>query len=69
MEQDYKIRERSSIISNAVIASIIDWEETFPRQRPKLGDEAFIKCGMRSSLLIIIYIQLYYVHIVMVQIY
>ena len=36
---------------NAVIATLIDWKEAFPRQCPKLGIEAFIKCGVRSSLI------------------
>ena len=36
---------------NAVIATLIDWKEAFPRQCPKLGIQAFIKCGVRSSLI------------------
>ena len=36
---------------NAIIATLIDWKEAFPRQCPKLGIEAFIKCGVRSSLI------------------
>ena len=36
---------------NAVIATLIDWKEAFPRQCPKLGIEAFIKCGVRPSLI------------------
>ena len=45
--------------ANAVIASLIDWKEAFPRQCPKLGVEAFIKCGVRSSLipLLVNYVQ------------
>ena len=35
----------------AVIASLIDWKEAFPRQCPKLGVESFIKLGVRSSLI------------------
>ena len=35
----------------AVIASLIDWSEAFPRQCPKLGVEAFIKNGVRPSLI------------------
>ena len=44
---------------NAVIATLYDWKEAFPRQCPKLGIEAFIKCGVRSSLipLLINYLQ------------
>ena len=30
----------------AVIATLYDWKEAFPRQCPKLGVEAFIKCGV-----------------------
>ena len=43
----------------AVLATLYDWKEAFPRQCPKLGVEAFIKCGVRSSLipLIINYLQ------------
>ena len=35
----------------AVIANLIDWENAFPRQCPKLGIESFIKNGVRSSLI------------------
>lgn len=44
---------------NAVIATLYDWKEAFPRQCPKLGVEAFIKCGVRPSLipLLINYLQ------------
>ena len=44
---------------NAVIATLYDWKEAFPRQCPKLGVEAFIKCGVRPSLipLLISYLQ------------
>ena len=34
-----------------MIATLIDWKEAFPRQCPKLGIEAFIKCGVRGSLI------------------
>ena len=36
---------------NAIIATLVDWKEAFPRQCPKLGIEAFIKCGVRPSLI------------------
>ena len=36
---------------NAIIATLYDWKEAFPRQCPKLGVEAFIKCGVRGSLI------------------
>ena len=35
----------------AVIASLIDWKEAFPRQCHKLGIEAFINLGVRKSLI------------------
>ena len=35
----------------AVLATLIDWKDAFPRQDPKLGIDAFIKCGVRSSLI------------------
>ena len=35
----------------AVIASLIDWKDAFPRQCPKLGIESFIKNGVRPSLI------------------
>ena len=36
---------------NAVLATLFDWKEAFSRQCPKLGVEAFIKCGVRPSLI------------------
>ena len=44
---------------NAVLATLYDWKEAFPRQCPKLVVEAFMKCGVRNSLipLIINYLQ------------
>ena len=44
---------------NAIIAVLYDWKEAFPRQCPKLGVEAFQKCGVRPSLipLLINYLQ------------
>ena len=36
--------------SYAVIANLIDWNNAFPRQCPKLGVESFIKNGVRPSL-------------------
>ena len=35
----------------AVIASLIDWNNAFPRQCPTLGIKAFIDTGVRSSLI------------------
>ena len=34
----------------AIIASLIDWNNAFPRQCPKLGVESFIKNGVRPAL-------------------
>ena len=44
---------------NAVLATLVDWKEAFPRQCPKLGIESFIKCGVRGSLipLLVSYLQ------------
>ena len=44
---------------NAVLATLVDWKEAFPRQCPKLGVESFIRCGVRGSLipLLINYLQ------------
>ena len=36
---------------NTVIATLYDWKDAFPRQCPKLRIEAFLKCGVRSSLI------------------
>ena len=43
----------------AVLATFVDWKDAFPNQCPKLGIEAFQKCGVRNSLipLIINYFQ------------
>ena len=35
----------------AVVASLIDWKDAFPRQCPKLGIESFIQNGVRPSLI------------------
>ena len=43
--------ENNSTEATAVIATMIDWKQAFPRQDPKLGIEAFIKCGVRPSLI------------------
>ena len=32
----------------AVVASLIDWNSAFPRQCPKLGDQSYIKNGVRA---------------------
>ena len=35
----------------AVVANMVDWNNAFPRQCPKLGVESFLKCGVRPSLI------------------
>ena len=35
----------------AVLLTMVDWQEAFDRQCPKLGIESFIKCGVRPSLI------------------
>ena len=35
----------------AVLATFIDWKDAFPNQCPKLGIEAFQKCGVRNALI------------------
>ena len=35
----------------AVLATLFDWKEAFPRQCPKLGIEAFMKYGVRNALI------------------
>ena len=42
---------RSKGETKAVIATLIDWKQAFPRQCPKLGIEAFIEVGIRPSLI------------------
>ena len=35
----------------AVLATLVDWKQAFPRQCPKLGIESFIQNGVRPSLI------------------
>ena len=35
----------------AIVANLIDWEDAFPKQCPKLGIESFIRNGVRPSLI------------------
>ena len=37
--------------SCAVLATLVDWKQAFPRQCPKLGVESFIKNGVRPALI------------------
>ena len=45
------VDENSSKEKFAVIANLIDWDNAFPRQCPKLGIESFIRNGVRPSLI------------------
>ena len=56
--QHYLIKMIHKILSDidnsettAVLATFITWKYAFPNQYPKLGLEAFIKGGVRSSLI------------------
>ena len=40
--------------SVAVLATLVDWKQAFPRQCPKLGVKSFMENGVRSSLIPII---------------
>ena len=35
----------------AVLATLVDWRQAFPRQCPKLGIQSFIKNGVRPALI------------------
>ena len=48
---DKILRDTDSAEVTAVLATFVDWKDAFPNQCPKLGIEAFIKCGVRSSLI------------------
>ena len=37
--------------TTAVLATLIDWKQAFPRQYPNLGIEAFIAVGVRASII------------------
>ena len=37
--------------SVAVLATLVDWKQAFPRQCPKLGIQSFIQNGVRPSLI------------------
>ena len=37
--------------SCAVLATLVDWKQAFPRQCPKLGVESFVKNGVRPALI------------------
>ena len=43
--------ENKSTEVTAVLATMVDWKQAFPRQDPKLGIESFLKCGVRPSLI------------------
>ena len=45
------IDQNSKNNSCAVLATLVDWKQAFPRQCPKLGIQSFIKNGVRPSLI------------------
>ena len=56
--QHYLVNMINKILSDtdttevtAVLATFVDWKDAFPNQCPKLGVEAFQKCGVRNSLI------------------
>ena len=48
---DKILRDTDSAEVTAVLATFVDWKDAFPNQCPKLGIEAFMKCGVRHSLI------------------
>ena len=46
--------DHSSSESCAVLATLVDWQQAFPRQCPKLGVQSFIRNGVRPSLIPVI---------------
>ena len=48
---DKILRDTDNAEVTAVLATFIDWKDAFPNQCPKLGIQAFIKCGVRTSLI------------------
>ena len=53
--QHYLVKMIHKILSDkdggttAVLATLVDWKDTFPNQCPALGIKAFIECGVRPS--------------------
>ena len=45
------VDKNSKSESIAVLATLVDWKQAFPRQCPKLGIESFIKNGVRPALI------------------
>ena len=45
------VDKNSKSESVAVLATLVDWKQAFPRQCPKLGIESFIENGVRPSLI------------------
>lgn len=43
--------DNSSTEATAVIATMFDWQDAFPRQCPEMGVESFLKGGVRPSLI------------------
>ena len=47
---DKILRDTDTEEVTAVLATFVDWKDAFPNQCPKLGIQAFMKCGVRNSL-------------------
>ena len=45
------VYKNSKTESLAVLATLVDWKQAFPRQCPKLGIQSFIKNGVRPALI------------------
>ena len=45
------LEKTNSSETKAVIATLVDWKQAFPRQCPKLGVKSFIENGVRPSLI------------------
>jgi hypothetical protein len=45
------VEKNSKSESVAVLATLVDWKQAFPRQCPKLGIESFIQNGVRPALI------------------
>ena len=45
------VDRNSKTESLAVLATLVDWKQAFPRQCPKLGIQSFIKNGVRPALI------------------
>ena len=51
---EQSVDKNSKRESFAVLATLVDWKEAFPRQCPKLGVQSFVTNGVRPSLIPVI---------------